>query len=281
MGKKKLIGTFMLLLASLFWGMSYPLQSMTSSDIAPYTLATIKNMGCFLMIPVLIIGKHKITKRDMLCGLITGVITITGTIVQQMGIEISSVNNASFLSALYIVLVPIFGLFLGKKPKKTVWLAVLLALVGVYFLCLAGTGAFVFSKGDIYLLISVVFWTLQIIFVDIFVQKSDPYVMVFAQQLTCFVIATTMTIFYEKPDLSPLANMVPIVIYYATLSGIVAAFLQIRFQKDIDPSIASLTLSLESVFGTLGGFFILHQTLTGNQIIGSALIFISVLLGQL
>lgn len=280
MDKKKLIGTSMLLLASLFWGLSFPLQNMTSSDLAPYTLATVKNLGCILLIPVLIIGKHKITKHDMLCGFITGVITITGIIIQQKGIEISSVNNASFLSALYIVLVPVFGLFFGNKPKKTVWIAVVLALVGVYFMCLAGTGGFVFSEGDIYLLISVLFWTLQIIFIDIFVKKSDPYVMAFAQQLTCFTVAVTMTIFYEKPDLAPLKNMVPILIYYATLSGIVAEFLQIRFQKDVEPSIASLTMSLESVFGTLGGFFILHQTLSVNQVIGSALIFIAVLLGQ-
>lgn len=268
----------MLLLAASFWGFSFPLQNMTASYMGTYTLCIFKNLGCILLVPIIIIGKHKVTKRAVLSGMLIGVTTVIGTIVQQMGIATTSVSNSSFLSSLYIIFVPLIGLFLKRKPKKRFWLAMAFAVAGIYFLCLSG--GLSFNQGDIFILIGAFFWAIQIIFVDMFVKDSDPYVMTLFLQITALVISCFLTFTYEEVNFTNLGKIVPILIYYSTLSGVCAEGLQLRFQKDVEPNIASLILSLEAVFGCLGGWLILNQTMSARQLFGCALIFVAVILGE-
>lgn len=278
MSNRKTIGSLMLLLAALIWGFSYSTQSIMSSSLNTFAIIFVKTLGGILLLAYCFLRKKKFTKKVILIGTVVGVINGLGLILQQIGIVTSSVSNASFISGLYAVFVPIIGLFTKKKPKKKFWLAVLIALVGMYLLCMNGNETI--KSGDLITLVAAFCFALQVIFIDKYAEELDPVVFCGFQQVTVAVISGVLMFVIEKPQLSDFNGMLLPLLYTMLGSGLLGQVLQNKYQSHVDPTVASLIMSLESVFGALGGWLLLNQTLSFKEIIGCVLIFVSIVIAE-
>ncbi len=278
MKERRLFASLMLLLATLLWGVSYSIQSMASGHLGTFSIVFVKGMGGVLLYPVLKLLKRKIDGKALRKGILIGVAAFLGCAFQQKGLELSTVSKASFITALYIVIVPLIEVFSGKKMKTRMIAAVGIALFGLYFLCFSGNMSLQF--GDLILLAGSFFFALQIIFIDSASQESDPLVLTFVSQSVIATLALIAALIIEKPAFTDFGNALLPSLYLLLFPGLTATTIQIVFQKDVGPSLASLLMSFESVFGALGGWFILGQTLTAREIFGCILVFIAILLAE-
>lgn len=191
----------------------------------------------------------------------------------------TSVGKAGFITALYIVLVPVMGIFMKKKVPAIVWMGVVLAAVGFYFLCI--TESFSINYGDVLLFLCAICFTFHILIIDYFAPKADGVALSCIQFWFSGIVCMSIALFKETPNISAIfAAAVPI-LYAGVMSCGVAYTLQILGQKHMKPAIASLILSLESVISVLAGWVILKEVLTGRQLLGCALVFSAVILAQI
>ena len=219
-------------------------------------------------------------KPLILGGVCCGVMLCIASNFQQFGISFTTVGKAGFITAMYILIVPILGLFMKKRVGAKVWLGVVLATIGLYMLCMTSE-AFSLSKGDFLVLICAVFFSLHILIIDYFSPKCDGVRMSCIQFFVCGIICMVLAFIFETPSLRAiLSGWLPI-LYAGVLSCGVAYTLQIVGQKNMDPTVASLILSLESVFSVLAGWVILHQTLSMRELLGCVLMFLAIILAQL
>lgn len=275
--KKQLVYSLALLFAAFLWGMSYSIQN-TASQVGSYTVVFFRGIGGLLLIPVSKIFKQRFNKKTYIGGILIGLFAFLGCLLQQFAVETTTISKSSFICSLYIVLVPIMGLFLKKKPKLKVWIAILIASVGLYFLCMSGE--FTINYGDLFALGSSFCFALQIVLIDIFASDVDPIPFTCVQQLAVAFFSSIVMVGVEKPQLSAIINLVWPLFYLAVISGALAQTIQNVSQKNLDPSVASIIMSFESVFGALGGWLLLNQTLSLKEIFGCILIFIAVIIAQ-
>jgi len=268
----------MMLLCAAIWGVAFSIQSLMSNSLETYTVVFLKNTGGFLLIPLAVKMKQKFSKEAIKYGIVLGIFMFFATYFQQKGIELSSVGKSSFITALYIVFVPFIAFFLGRKINKFAIIGVVIASVGMYFLCM--TESFTLTKGDFYLLLCAIALALQIAYIDKFVSKVDPIPLASVQGITVAVIGFFMMLLFESPSIVSIKSSLINILYLSILSGGVAEALQITYQKDVEPTLASLFMSFESVFGALFGFILLNQVLSIRELIGCVLIFIAVLVAQ-
>ena len=278
MEKRKLIANFALLFAAMMWGGSYAVQSIMSRSISTFTTIFLKSCGGILLILMCFINKKKLTKKTIYAGVLTGLVNCDGLILQQIGIANTTVSKSSFISGLYVVFVPILGLFTRKKPKPRFWFAIIIAFFGMYMLCMQGNESLGF--GDLITLSSIIFFALQIIFIDKYGSELDAFSYCAVQQVTTATVSGILAFAIERPQLSNFSGMLLPILYVVFCSGMVGQLLQNKYQKDVEPTLASLIMSLESVFGALGGWLLLNQTLTGRELIGCALMFIAILIAE-
>lgn len=212
-------------------------------------------------------------------GICCGICLCIAGNLQQIGISHTTVGKAGFITAMYIVLVPVLGIFLKKRPSILVWISVLLAMVGLYLLCLTET--FSLGKGDTYVLICALFFAVHILVIDHFSPLTDGIKMSCIQFFVSGILSGVLMLIFEKPDLSSiLAAWLPIV-YAGAFSSGVGYTLQIIGQKGMDPTVASLILSLESVVSVLAGWILLNQKLSSRELMGCVLMFGAIILAQL
>ncbi len=212
-------------------------------------------------------------------GICCGVILAVASSLQQFGILFTSVGKAGFITAMYIVLVPILGAFVGKKVRPLIVLCVLIAVAGLYFLCM--TEQFTLGVGDLFVLLCALVFTVHILVIDHFSPLVDGVRMSAIQFLTAGVVCGVPMLIWESPQPGDiLAAWMP-VLYAGVMSCGVAYTLQILGQKNADPTVASLLLSLESVFSVLAGWVILHQSLNQRELFGCALMFAAIIMAQL
>jgi len=268
----------MLLLCAAIWGLAFAVQSQISGDLGSYTIVFLKNSGFVLLIPVSLLYKQKFTKEVYIDGFILGVIMFFACFFQQKGIEVSSAGKSSFITALYIVLVPFVSFLLGRKLNRYALIGVGIAVIGMYFLCIKGEFAFVI--GDLYLFLGAFFLALQISFIDKFVTKCDAIPLACIQQATIAIIAMIMMISKETININSIKTSLPQILYLTIFAGVVAEALQMTYQKIVEPTLASLLMSFESVFGAIFGFIVLHEILSKRELFGCLLIFIAVLIAQ-
>lgn len=288
--------SLMLLLAACIWGFSFVAAAVAGESVACFTYNGVRNIiGGLVLIPVILLldkkkkkelGEAEFIRQKgdqktlLMGGLCCGMMLCIAENFQQYGIPYTTVGKAGFITALYIVLVPIVGIFLKKKAGMKVWLGVVVATIGLYLLCMTSE-SFSLSKGDTFVLICALFFTFHILVIDHFSPLVDGVRMSCIQFLVCGVLSAVLAFIFETPNLSViLANALPI-LYAGVLSTGVAYTLQIVYQKNMDPTVASLILSLESVFSVLGGWLILHQTLTVREFAGCCLMFLAIILAQL
>ena len=212
-------------------------------------------------------------------GICCGIAIAAASTLQQYGIAYTTVGKAGFITALYIVIVPILGIFLKRKPRLIIWFSVLLALVGLYFLCM--TDSLSFSKGDTLVLLCAFVFSLHIMIIDHFSPMVDGVRMSCIQFAVAGILCGIPALIFEHPTFSSLIAAWAPILYAGILSCGVAYTLQIVAQKNYDPTVASLLLSLESVFSVLAGWVILHQALSPREIFGCVLVFIAIILVQL
>lgn len=288
--------SLLLLLTAFIWGVAFVAQSVGGEQVGCFTFNGIRSLiGGVVLIPVILfldaqkkkeLGEEKFSEQKgdkktlILGGISCGVLLCIASNFQQFGISFTTVGKAGFITALYIIIVPILGLFMKKKVGPRIWAGVALATVGLYMLCMTAE-RFSISKGDFLVLICAGFFSLHILVIDYFSPKCDGVRMSCIQFFVCGVISMVIAFGFETPTLSGiLTGWLPI-LYAGVLSCGVAYTLQIVGQKNMDPTVASLILSLESVFSVLAGWIILHQTLTAREIWGCVLMFLAIILAQL
>ena len=285
-----------LFLTALIWGVAFVAQSVGGEAVGCFTFNGVRSLiGAAVLIPVIYfldvqkkkeLGEEKFLEQKgdkktlLLGGICCGVMLCIASNFQQFGISFTTVGKAGFITAMYILIVPILGLFMKKKVGIKVWLGVVLATIGLYMLCMTSE-SFSLSKGDFLVLICAGFFSLHILIIDYFSPKVDGVRMSCIQFFVCGVISTAIAFIFENPSFSSiLSGWLPI-LYAGVLSCGVAYTLQIVGQKNMDPTVASLILSLESVFSVLAGWVILHQTLSVRELFGCVLMFLAIILAQL
>ena len=286
----KLKNAAILALTAFIWGTAFVAQSVGMDYLGPITFNGVRNfIGGISLLPCIwllqkIEGKSKDkvkgTKKDLIVGGIScGLCLFIASSLQQMGLQYTTTGKAGFITAFYIVLVPVLGIFLKKRIGWKVWAAVALALAGLYFLCI--TEKLSIDKGDVLIFACALIFAVHIIIIDYFSPKVDGVKMSCIQFFVCGIASLIPMFVFESPSMSGiLASMGPL-LYAGVLSSGVAYTLQIIGQKNVNPAIASLILSLESCFAVLAGWFILGQRLTVRESTGCILMFMAIILAQL
>ena len=283
-------GIFMLLLATLIWGTTFIPQRMAMSGMTPFYFQAIRStLGVFALLPVTMLldrskkdGKTYLLrwkdKKLWLGGLLCGLTLFLACNLQQIGLVDTDAGKSAFLTAMYIVIVPIIGIFLKKKPSKMIPLCVLLAVAGLYFLSCVGVTRI--STGDLLLIGCALMFAVQITFVDIFAPHVDPVRLNLLQVAVCAILSGVVAVTTETTTFEAvLGNWFPLC-YAGILSMGIAYTMQIFGQLELEPSSASLIMSLESVFAVVFGAIILHERMTAWEFLGCGLLFVSVILSQ-
>ncbi len=290
--KQQIKSSLILLLTATIWGVAFVAQSVGMEYIGPFTFNAIRCvLGGMVLIPVILVLKKKKEtgaenqkKEDKktlwMGGIACGVILCIASNLQQFGIMEASVGKSGFFTALYIVMIPVIGIFIGKRPGIKLWFCVALAVVGMYLLCMKD-GSFTIERADIMLLLCALAFSFHILVVDYFSPKVDGVKMSCIQFFVCGVLSAVGMLFTETPDISNIqAAWLPL-LYAGLLSCGVGYTLQIVGQKGINPVIASLIMSLESVISALAGWVILGQVLSPKEILGCVLMFVAIIITQI
>lgn len=281
-------------LAALIWGTAFVAQSVGADFVPPFTFNAARSAVAFLFLLALCALFRLRRKRDfsgqasprprarrelLLGGLCCGAALTVATNLQQKGLETTTSGKAGFITALYIVIVPIAGIFLRKKAPRTIWISVALAVVGLYCLCIQE--GFSISAGDFYVFLGSLCFSAHILVIDHFTQKVDGVELSCAQFLVAAVLSAVGMVATESPTLEGLWLCLGPILYVGVFSSGVAYTLQILAQKDSNPTVVSLLLSLEAVFATLAGAVVLGDRMTGREYFGCAVMLAAVVLAQL
>ncbi|MGC2873422.1 DMT family transporter [Ihubacter sp. rT4E-8] len=297
---KKLQSDIMLLTTAIIWGSAFVAQK-AGTVLEPFTYNGIRMLiGGLVLIPVIFLFK-KFSKEEessaqktedeksaekktlLIGGIVCGLVLCAASTLQQFGMYFDTdAGKAGFITSLYIVIVPVLGLFLRQKPKPIVWFCVALGAFGFYLLTMAGkSGGFSLTTGDLFVLLCAVAFSCHILVVDHFSPKCDGIKLSCIQFLTCGVIGCTCMMIFENPDINAILDCWLPILYCGAISSGVAYTLQVLGQKHADPAAASLILSLESVFSVIFGALLLSERLTLVEILGCVVIFIAVVIPQL
>lgn len=283
---KQFKGTFSLLLATAVWGSTFVAQSVGVNQIGPFTfLAGRCILAVLALLPVLFLrrrvdfGKILADKRLWKVGTLCGAALFAATALQQVGLLYTGAGKAGFITSMYIVLVPIFGLFIKIKPPKSVILSVVIAALGLYFL--SGMGMTSVNPGDAMMLGCAAAFAVQILLLDRFAGDLDCIALNMIQGLVCAVLSAIATAFSETVVVSDLIDCWFPLAYAGVLSMGFAYTLQIVGQRCLDPSTASVLMSFESVFAVLSGWLILGEKLSAIEIFGCILLFIAIIIPQI
>ncbi|XCP83541.1 DMT family transporter [Roseburia hominis] len=295
----KLKNGLMLALTALIWGMAFVAQSVGMDYIGPFTFNAVRSaIGGVVLIPCIWLldristdGERKKTAdhkektsakdRKMLLagGVSCGLALCVASNLQQIGIQYTSVGKAGFITALYIVLVPIFGIVLKKRVGMKIWISVAVAVAGLYLLCI--TEEFRIGRGDTFVLLGALVFAVHIMVIDYFSPKVDGVKMSCIQFFVTGALSAIPMLLFERPSMGAICAAAAPILYAGVLSCGVAYTLQIVGQKGADPTVASLILSLESVFSVLAGWVILGQVLSMKELAGCILMFGAIILAQL
>lgn len=288
----------LLFLTAFIWGTAFVAQSVGMDHLGPFAFNGIRNLiGAAALLPCIVIlkkfgekkgecgeqgGEQKESgslKELLLGGICCGICLFGGTTLQQIGLQYTTAGKAGFITAFYIVLVPVLGIFLRKKIGWKVWLAVAVALTGLYFLCI--TDSFSIGKGDFFVLLGAFSFTVHIMVIDHFAVKVDGVKMSCIQFLVVGLISLPIMMILEPPTFEAIRLSLTPLLYTGVMSCGVAYTLQIIGQKGMNPAIASLIMSLESSISVLAGWVILGEKLTMREGFGCVLMFAAIILAQI
>ena len=284
--KQKMKGIIALLVATLIWGSTFVAQSVGLDLIEPFTFQVGRTV---LAVPFMVILLLILNPKDFLsswknpklwkAGIPCGVALFAASGLQQMGMVHTDAGKSGFLTAMYIILVPLLGIFMKRKPSKTIYISVVLAVAGLYLLSCVGVTTI--NRGDLMLLGCALAFAFQILFVEIFGKGLNGVQLNCAQCIVNGVLSAIVMLLFEEPNMEAITACWLPLMYAGVLSMGVAFTLQIVGQKYLDSAPASIIMSLESVFAVLAGWLILGETMTTAETIGCVLMFAAVILSQI
>ena len=294
----KVRNSLLLLLTALIWGTAFVAQSVGMDYVGPFTYSCVRSLIAGIMLIPCIAFLNKVNpnqeekeicrdesrrkayqKKLLIGGICCGLALGVASCLQQIGIQHTTVGKAGFITTFYIIIVPIIGLLFKKRCGLNVWAGVVLALAGLYFLCI--TEGFSIGYGDTMVFLCALAFSIHILVIDHFTELVDGVKMSCIQFFVAAIVSGVGMLVMEQPDIhNILAAWLPI-LYAGALSSGVGYTLQIIGQKGMNPTIASLILSLESVISVLAGMVILDEQLSSREILGCVLMFIAIVLAQL
>lgn len=284
--------SLILLLTATIWGVAFVSQSVGMDYVGPFTFNAIRSLiGAAVLVPVVFLmqklsgetDEQKIHRKEDRTwiggGVCCGVILAAASSFQQFGIKYTTVGKAGFITAMYIIMVPVLGVFFGKKVGVRIAVSVAVAVAGLYLLCM--TESFRLETGDILVMVCAVIFSFHIMVIDHFSPLTDGVKMSCMQFLTCGILCGICMFLFESPKLSMILAAWKPILYAGVLSCGVGYTLQIIGQKGMNPTVASLIMSLESVISVLAGFVLLHEILSKRELFGCVLMFAAIILAQL
>ncbi len=294
MQKEKIRNSILLLLTAVIWGTAVVAQSVGMDYIGPFTFNAARFLiGGTVLIPLIVYRskknpllknqtleeKRKNQKTAWIGGVCCGIALCGASLLQQMGIQHTTVGKAGFITTLYIIIVPLIELFFGKKIAKKIWLGAVMAVIGLYLLCINEN--FSIGKGDFLILVCAILFAIHILIIDHFSPKADGVVLSAIQFFVSGFISVIGAILVENPNPAAMLDAIVPILYAGVMSCGVAYTLQVIGQKNISPTVASMILSLESVISVLAGWIILGEALSAKEIVGCVIVFMAVVLVQL
>ncbi|MBR1771036.1 MAG: DMT family transporter [Lachnospiraceae bacterium] len=293
----QLTHSLILLLTAIIWGTSFVAQSAGMQVVGPIIYNCIRMfLGGLVLLPIIFArnsirksGNHPVApaKDSVSKGILAGIILCIASNLQNIAMIDASAGKAGFMTAFYIILVPIVGIFLGKKTSFLTWVSVILALAGLYFLCIGRGGALYFAPSDLLLIGCALFFSFHILYVDRISGDTDGLTVSCTQFLVAgmisipFIFLIDMLVLHMEPSVASLRSAWFPIAYSGFMSCGVAYTLQIIGQKGVHPTLASLIMSLESVVSAISGLIILQQKLSVDETIGCIAMFTAVILAQL
>ncbi len=307
MKKTQLKNSILLFLAALIWGTAFVAQAKGADHVPGFTFTAARSFtGALFLIPVAFLsekfkknrsvsysklcGTDKVmrdhmagplTKAELIGGSVCGTALAMASNFQQIGISHTTVAKSGFLTALYVIIVPVIGIFLKKKIHPVIWLSVAMSIAGLYLLCLFGKGNLSFSYGDTLEIICALLFAVQIISVDHYSPRCRGIILSCVQFSVCGMESLILMILFEHPDVKGLMAALPSILYVGIFSSGIAYTLQILGQKNMDPTLSSLIMCLESVISAISGWIILGQKMSPSEIAGACLMFASIVLSQI
>lgn len=288
MKNKELRSSILLLLTAAIWGFAFVAQRIGMDYLGPFTFNAIRfALGSISLIPVIYFlgnGKKnrkqdKISrKRLIIYGMIAGSVLFTGATLQQIGLKYTTAGNAGFITSLYIVIVPILGLFLRQRSNIYIWSGAIVAAVGLYFLSI--TSDFTIQFGDLLQLIGAFFWASHIIVIGYFVKDANPIKLSSVQFAMCSILSLVAALFTETIEIQGIVSAAVPILYGGLMSVGIAYTLQVVAQKDAKPSHAAIALSMEAVFAAIGGIILLGESMGIRGYFGAFLMLLGMLLSQ-
>ena len=294
--RTEVINTLALVFAAFLWGTTFVAQSEGAKIIGPYTFLAGRGwIGIVFLYFVIRANDRALVRRTgrtakpenfpqwrQLIGLgfLCGTFLFIASLLQQLGIAYTTTAKSSFITAMYVVLVPVFSIFAKKFPSAKVWVCVAMSVAGLYLLCIR-PGESGFGYGDLVTLSSTVFFSMQILSINYSVQMVDGIRLAWWQTFSMGLLATIFMLIFEKPSLSSILTALPSLLYAGVLSTGVAYTLQIVGQRHLNPTVASLAMCLESVFGALAGWLVQGQELSVREFAGCAIMFAAIVLSNI
>lgn len=294
--KQEVGGSALLLLSAIIWGTAFVFQRFGSNHVGAFTFVGMRNViATAVLIPIVIIfdkrnkatggklsfwGLEFTNKKILLIGgALGGLCLFAGSGLQQIGIATTDIGKAGFISALYIVIVPVLSLFLKKKPTVLVWFAVAISLVGAYFLCI--TESFTFETGDIAILASTLAFAIQIIVVDFCANRVDIVRFCVVQFFTCGLLSMIFAFIFEQPTFENIWKAIIPILYLGLLSSAIGFTIQVVGQKYVNSTVAALFMCLESVFALISGWLVFSESLLPREILGCVLMFVATVIANI
>lgn len=294
MKNKSLFGSILLIITAMIWGSAFVVQSVGMDFVEPFTFNSIRMiLGGIILLPVIFIRKsidqHKNvyikpdkTERKFLIksGIVCGVILFVSSCLQQIGLDMGTTSGkAGFITAFYILLVPLCGLFLKKKIRPIVWACIIAALIGLYLLCIKD--GFSIALGDLFVLLCSFGYTAHILVIDKYSPLTDCVKLSCIQFFVAGIVGLVFMFIFEEPNIKSILSAWPLILYAGGLSCGVAYTFQIIAQKHVQPTLASLIMSLESVFAVLAGIIFLKEVPSIKEFIGCLIMFAAIIVAQL
>lgn len=295
--RTQLRGVLMLLVTALIWGISFVSQSVGMEKVEGFTFNGIRTlMGAMVLLPFILVRdkinekamgpeqiaqRKRTTKKTIICGIGLGVVFFIASSLQQFAFNYSTSGKIAFITAMYMFFVPLIGLFLKKRVSAVTWGCVGLGFIGLYFLCIDSSGLGAINKGDILAFACAIGFAVHILLIERFAPDVDGTKLSCVQFFVSGIISCVAMFIFETPKLAEIGSAMVPLLYSGVLSCGVAYTLQIIGQQYTEATVASLLMSMESVFAVLAAAVILHELLTGREILGCVIMFAAIIISQI
>ena len=283
MKKSNILASASLVLTAVIWGLSYSAQADAMKSMQPLFFVFLRYMlGGLMLLPVIFLMKKKPEKQLFTGGIACGVCLAGGEILQQFGLLYTTAGRAGFLTALYVIMIPVIGIFIRKKSNWQIWLASIVSTAGAYLLCADDSMSKIGNVGDFLMLLCALFFAFQFIFIAKFAPKADALQLAAVQFFTVAVISGIAAVIAgESCSWNSIVSTVKPLLYCGLIAIGFACTVQVAAQKYVHPSTASIILSTASVFAVIWGWWLLGERYSVVNLLGCALIFAAVVLVQL